>query len=286
MVIFEHQDTKYFQYIFLLIATGLFVIPAQADSQDIISFRDCMECPEMVEIPKGSFFMGSDNSRSEEKPIHEVAIEYYFAVGKYEITRRQYAIFFKNSNYPQKPGCEVYDLPSFNMDLNKSWVDPAFKQGDDHPVVCVNWHDAQAYVNWLSKQTGERYRLLSESEWEYVARAGSITNYGFGDNIDSVKANYADEFRGTTTVGSYPANAFGLHDIHGNAAEWVADCWTNNYEQTPVTGGSMTGDPCNKRIFRGGTWHNAAQYLRSAFRYGYFAEFKLSGLGFRVAKQL
>lgn len=265
---------------------GIFVYSVTVNSQTIRSFRDCVECPEMVEIQNGSFLMGSDNGRVEEKPVHQVTIENNFAVGKYEVTRGQYAEFVKNSNYSPDTGCETWDLPSFNMDLTKSWSDPAFAQDGDHPVVCVSWHDAQAYVNWLSEYTGEQYRLLSESEWEYVARAGSTTKYSFGENIDSKKANYGDEFRKTTSVGSYPANGFGLHDIHGNAAEWVTDCWADNYEHTPVTGAPMLEGVCKKRILRGGTWHNEAQYIRSAFRHGYFAEFKLSGLGFRVAKQL
>ena len=124
------------------------------------------------------------------------------------------------------------------------------------------------------------------AEWEYVARAGSTTTYYFGDDIDSSKANYDDEFRKTTAVGSYPGNAFGLHDMHGNASEWVEDCWVDNYRQVPVSGAAMTAGPCKSRVLRGGTWDNEPQYLRSAFRHGYFAEFRLSGIGFRVAKTL
>jgi len=240
----------------------------------------------MVVIPKGSFLMGSDIGRDDEKPMHRVTIENNFAVGKYEVTRKQYAVFVENSNFSQDEGCEVYDLPSFNMDLTKSWVDPAFTQDEDHPVVCVSWHDAQSYVDWLSSVTGQKYRLLSEAEWEYVARAGSVANFSFGDNIDSKRANYGDEFRKTTAVGSYPENKFGLHDVHGNAAEWVADCWADSYRHTPVTGAPMTEGLCKNRIHRGGTWHNEPQYLRSAFRIGYFADFRLSGIGFRVARQL
>ena len=285
MYFFSYQEPKIFQYAFLIAIIGLHIYALPANSQAVKSFRDCKKCPEMIEVPKGSFLMGSDYGRSEEKPIHRVTIKSKFAVSKYEVTREQYALFIKKSKYPQRLGCEVYDLPSFNMNQRKSWVDPDFKQGDDHPVVCVNWYDSQAYVDWLSNFTGEQYRLMSESEWEYVARAGSTTHYGFGDNIDSAKANYGDEYRGTTAVGSYPANAFGLHDTHGNAAEWVADCWIDNYENASVTGDPMTDGPCRKRIFRGGTWHNAGEYLRSAFRYGYIAEFKLSGLGFRVVRQ-
>lgn len=286
MNLLANKEIRNFQYFFIIIVIfGILVISANVNSQTVRSFRDCIECPEMVEIPKGSFLMGSDMGRDDEKPQHRVIIENNFSVGKYEVTRRQYVFFLRDSNFSPDDGCEVYDLPSFNMDITRSWADPAFTQDADHPAVCVSWRDAQSYVDWLSSTTGEQYRLLSESEWEYVARAGSTTNYSFGDNIDSTKANYGDEFRKTTAVGSYPENGFGLHDIHGNAAEWVADCWADNYEHTPVTGGPMTQGPCRKRILRGGTWHNQPQYLRSAFRNGYFADFRLSGIGFRVARQ-
>ncbi len=241
----------------------------------------------MIEIQKGSFLMGSDDvGRVEELPVHKVTIEYNFSVGKYEVTRGQYAEFVKNSNYPPVAGCETWDLPSFNMDLTKSWTDPDFEQDADHPVVCVNWHDTQAYVGWLSEFTGKKYRLLSEAEWEYVARSGSTAEYSFGDNIDSTKANYGDEIRGTTAVGSYAANKFGLHDIHGNVSEWVADCWIDNYKSAQTTVVPRIVESCKRRVFRGGTWHNEGQYLRSAYRYGYIVGFKLSGLGFRVARQL
>ena len=269
-----------------ILAFAILFLTTNVNSETLNTFRDCDYCPEMVEIEKGSFFMGSDYGRVEEQPIHQVRIKYDFAVGKYEVTRGQYAFFVENSSYPQEIGCETWDLPSFNMNLTKSWVDPDFEQDENHPVVCVNWYDAQAYVDWLTEITGERYRLLSESEWEYVARARSSSMYNFGDNIDSTKANYGDEFRGTTAVGSYAANDFGLHDIHGNASEWVNDCWVDSYEYAPIMGEPVTGESCEKRVFRGGTWNNAAQYLRSAYRYAYLADFKLSGIGFRVGKQL
>ncbi len=268
------------------LALAILIFSASPTSEAANAFRDCSECPEMVEIRKGSFLMGSDIGRDDEMPMHQVTIDYNFAVSRYEITRAQYASFIKDTNASPDPGCEVYDLPSFNMDLEKSWLDPAFSQDDDHPVVCVNWRDAQSYVNWLSRMTSGHYRLLSESEWEYVARAGSTTAYHFGDDIDPGKANYDDEFRKTTAVGSYPGNAFGLHDMHGNVSEWVEDCWVDNYRQAPVNGAAMTEGPCESRVLRGGTWDNEPQYLRSAFRHGYFAEFRLSGIGFRIAKLL
>lgn len=250
------------------------------------SFRDCADCPEMMVIPMGAYFMGSVDGRSDEQPRHRVTVENDFSVGMYEVTRAQFTRFANSTNHAPTSGCETWGIPSFNMYLSKNWADPAFVQESNHPVVCVNWYDAQAYVNWLSVKTGEHYRLLSESEWEYVARAGTTTAYGFGDQIDATKANYGDEIRQTTTVGSYPNNGFGLYDMHGNAAEWVTDCLTDNYDSTPRNGAPMAGETCDKRVLRGGTWNNAAQYLRSAFRNGYFASFRFSSVGFRIARDL
>ena len=286
MKIIGHKEFLMPQYFLIITAIVLDVFPVNVNSQSDKSFRDCIECPEMVVIPNGSFLMGSTIGRLDEMPKHQVEIDYNFAVSKYEITRTQYAIFVKDANFSPDEGCEVYDLPSFNMNLKKSWVDPDFAQDSNHPVVCVNWHDAQAYVSWLTKLTGDHYRLLSESEWEYVARAGSTTSYSFGDNIDSMKANYDDQYRATIPVGSYAPNGFGIFDVHGNAAEWVADCWIDNYADAPTSGEPIVAGACEKRILRGGTWHNQPQYLRSAFRNGYFAEFRLSGIGFRIAKSL
>jgi formylglycine-generating enzyme required for sulfatase activity len=282
----DKKIRKFAGYFITIVAAVMFVYSDSAKSQTADSFRDCRDCPEMVEIPKGSFLMGLDIGRDDQKPMHRITINYRIAVGKYEITLRQFEVFLKETNFSPNNGCVVYDLPSFNMNLAKSWADPDFKQNANHPVVCVNWHDAQAYVGWLSAKTGKKYRLLSESEWEYAARAGSVAKYAFGDTIDSKKANYGDEFRRTTPVGSYPGNKFGMHDMHGNAAEWVTDCWADNYEHTPVTGGPMTEGSCQNRVLRGGTWNNQAQYLRSAFRNGYFADFRLSGIWFRVAREL
>jgi len=270
----------------LVIGMGITGFPNDADAQSIGAHKDCFDCPDMIVIPKGSFLMGTNDGRLDEQPKHLVNIENIFAVGKYEVTRGQYAVFIDNSGYDPDPGCETWDLPSFNMDKLKSWSDPAFSQNPDHPVVCVNWHDAQAYVTWLREKTGGAYRLLSEAEWEYVARAGSTKDFGFGDEIDPSRANYGDQFRKTTTVGSYSENKFGLHDMHGNVAEWVADCWSENYQHTPRNSAFMTNGPCDKRSLRGGTWHNEAAFLRSAFRNGYFPSFRLSGIGFRVARDL
>ena len=151
-----------------------------------------------------------------ERPQHDVNIPVPFEVGRYEITREEFKFFLDSSGNTTTP----HDM----------WNSPAFYQQADHPAVYVSWRDARDYVRWLSDITDQQYRLLSESEWEYVARARTTTNYYFGNTITSQQANFSgSNINGTALVGSYPANNFGLYDVHGNAREWVRDCWHENY---------------------------------------------------------
>jgi formylglycine-generating enzyme required for sulfatase activity len=232
-------------------------------------FKDCETCPEMVVIPAGSFKMGdlSGTGESEEKPVHEVKIGYSFAVGKYEVTQAEWeAVMGKN---------------------------PSIYKGAQRPVEQVSWEDAKSFVKKLSEQTGKGYRLLSESEWEYVARAGSTTKYPWGDEIDSSKAKYKikGSEKGTVPVGSYSANAFGVHDTAGNVSEWVEDCSHDNYKDAPSDGSAWTsgrtaGADCLRRVIRGGSWYSEPGDLRSAFRDGSFAALRSIDYGFRVARTL
>ena len=176
----------------------------------------------------------------------------------------------------------------------RSWRSPGFSQSDWHPVVCVTWADARGYAEWLSRETGEEYRLLSESEWEYVARAGTVTRYWWGDNIGRNRANCRGcgsrwDNEGTAPVGSFGANAFGLHDIHGNVFEWVEDCWHDDYRGAPRDGGAWLGGQggdCSKRVLRGGSSHYFPRNLRAAYR-GWIDAGRRDGyLGFRVARTL
>ena len=189
-----------------------------------------------------------------------------------------------------------------------SWRTPGFNQADGHPVVCVSWEDAKAYVKWLSRETGERYRLLSESEWEYVARAGTGTSWYWGDGESGqcTHANGADRALKrrygdwkwtvascddgrihTAPVGSYAANGFGLHDVLGNAWEWVEDCWHESYAGAPKDGRAWTGGgDCGRRVLRGGSWGFEPWFLRSAYRSRYSAGIRYSLAGFRVARTL
>ena len=225
----------------------------------------CGNCPKMVVLPPGSFMMGSpaeEKGRDDnEGPYHKTTITYSFAVGVYEVT-------FNEWDYcVQQGGC-----PSYRPD------DKGRGRGE-RPVINVLWHDAKSYVRWLSRKTKQSYRLLSEAEWEYAARAGTDTPFHFGNTISANQANYngnytygsgeRGKYRGKAiAAGSFPANKFGLHDMHGNVWEWVEDCWHESYKGAPTDGSAWIarGD-CNERVIRGGSWNDKPGYLRSAHRY-------------------
>ena len=237
------------------------------------TFRDCPGCPEMVVVPAGSFLMGSPESE-EERPVHRVTIGYPFAVGMYEVTIEEWYACV----------AEGYCL----------WFNELDDEGWRRPVHLVRWEEAQGYVRWLSGKTGEAYRLLSESEWEYVARAGTTTRYWWGDEIGRNRANCFhcgsrwDDGEGTAPVGSFSPNPFGLYDVHGNVWEWVEDCANESYHGAPTDGsaweesGIITRSMRCPRVLRGGSWHSRRWYLRSASR-SWGAS---SGVGFRVARTL
>lgn len=242
------------------------------------TFRDCTDCPEMVVLPEGSFMMGSPPDEKgrdrNEGPQHRVEIGYSLAVGKYEVTLAEWDACAADRS------CDKVNKVS-----QGSWA------GDDHPLVWVSWIEAQAYLAWLKRKTGEDYRLLTEAEWEYAARAGTTTAYYTGSSISKNEANYSHEGKSSTVdelmvipVGSYRPNAFGLHDMHGNVWEWVEDCYKSSFEGAPSDGSAWIPDRCEQRVMRGGSGDSRPQYLRSAFRgylsanYGYF------DIGFRVAR--
>ena len=240
---------------------------------------------EMIIVPSGIFTMGSPADEpgrwDDEGPQHQVRIR-SFAVGKYEVTRGQFAAFVAATGHDTGNSCWPYQD-------EENWRNPGFTQTDTHPVVCVSWNDAKAYTNWLSRKTGQNYRLLTEAEWEYVARAGTTTAYHFGATISPTQANYDHNNSGTVEVGSYRANAFGLHDVHGNVWEWVEDCWHNNYNGAPSDGSAWTSDcyyDSDVRVLRGGSWGIITRYLRSAVRGWLIAWDRFSNCGFRIARTL
>ena len=261
-------------------------------------FRDCETCPEMVVVPSGSFMMGSKGPYSlrgehHESPVHRVTIADPFAVGVYELTRKEWSWFLEETNHSMGDGCWIVEGGKWVMNSEGDWRSPGFRfsQGDDsHPVVCVNWEDAQAYVQWLSMKTGNRYRLLGESEWEFAARAGTGTAFWWGDNQGRNQANCANHCESpwdgleTAPVGSFLPNAFGLYDVHGNVSEWVGDCYHENYSGAPADGSVWTDDgDCSYRLKRGGSWINPPVSMRSAARSSDPPHARSYNVGFRVA---
>ena len=262
-------------------------------------FRDCADCPEMVVIPAGSFTMGSPQSEAsrdnDEGPQHSVRIPRSIAMGKFEVTRGQFARFVQESGYSAGSGCYVWDGKQWNNDASKDWRNTGFAQSDEDPVACVNWNDAKAYVEWLARKSGQRYRLPSEAEWEYGARAGTTTAFSFGDRITPQLANYgttvsyagspvATTPRKTVPVGSYAPNAFGLYDVHGNVFEWTEDCYNANYNGAPSDGAAWTSGDCGRRVLRGGAWFLNPQFLRSALRVNLHPTIRYDHFGFRLAR--
>lgn len=232
------------------------------------TFRDCQECPEMVVVPAGSFDMGSNTDY--ENPVHRVTIK-PFAIGRYEVT------FDEWDRCVDEKGCK------FRPD-DREWG------RGKRPVINVSWLDAKEYVSWLSQKTGKAYRLPSEAEWEYAARGGTNTGYWWGANIGSRQANCRECNSGTSQqtqpVGSYPANAFGLYDTSGNAAEWVEDCWNDNYRSAPKDGAAWSTGQCRLRVLRGGAFDSAAKYVRSTARFRYDSDVRYSANGFRVVRDM
>jgi formylglycine-generating enzyme required for sulfatase activity len=222
--------------------------------------------PEMVRIPAGSFRMGDiqGGGDSDEKPVHRVSVD-SFAMGKYEVTVGDFRKFVNDANYKtdaEKLGsCWTYDNGWKDV-KGANWRNTKFSQNDNHPVVCVSWNDATAYTKWLSNQTGKEYRLPTEAEWEYAARAGTDTKYWWGNDIDKSKANYNNNIKKTSPVGNYKSNQFGLYDTSGNVWEWTCSEWGNPYngnEKQCVTTGI-------RFVLRGGSWYRGPRDLRSAFR--------------------
>ena len=250
-----------------LAGTGAFVAIAKGQAPDQ-SFKDCDDCPEMVVVPAGSFVMGDLAGRglSNERPVHGVAIRQRFAMGKYEVT------------FAEWDACAAAGGCNGHRPGDKGWG------RGRRPVINVSWDDAKVYVAWLSRKTGKDYRLPSEAEWEYAARAGTTTKYHFGDDISRSQANYGRKEGKTVPVGSYGANAFGLHDMHGNVWEWVEDCLNGTYAGAPADGGAWTTGNCRRRLLRGGAWNYHPGGLRTAIRGSNVSVRRIIVFGFRVAR--
>jgi formylglycine-generating enzyme required for sulfatase activity len=237
-------------------------------------FRDCADvCPEMVVVPAGSYTMGSPASEKDrsdnEGPQRKVTIAKAFAVGKFEVT------------FAEWEACVAANACTKAEGKAK---DEGWGRGK-RPVINVSWDDiTKEYLPWLSKKSGQTYRLLTEAEWEYAARAGTTTRYSFGDEFSNAKAN--NDKGKTVDVGQYAANAFGLHDMHGNVWEWVQDCWNADYKGAPNTEAARTTGECNQRVVRGGSFFSSPGSLRAAVRSGGFAGDRIRNFGFRLARTL
>lgn len=239
-------------------------------------FKECVDCPDMAMIPTGRFLMGATDKS--EGPLLEVAIDRRFALSSREVTFAQWDACVSDG------GCKSYRAPDHGWGRDK------------HPVVSVSYEDAQAYTAWLSNKTGRNYRLPSEAEWEYAARGGTTSPFGFDGTLTSARANFNGQFpyggkketfrKRTVPVASFAPNAFGLFDMHGNAWEWTSDCWSPSH-----TGGAGDGSPrsngdCNRRVLKGGAWNSGGWRLRSGHRIGKAKTVREFDNGFRVARDL
>jgi formylglycine-generating enzyme required for sulfatase activity len=283
------------------------------------TFQECAECPEMVVIAAGKFEMGSPASEAgrydDEDPAHRVGIDKAFALGRYAVTVGEFRAFTKAAGYKTEAernvagqGCRAWDKSDGKFDWRpgRTWDSPGFEQRDRQPVVCVSWNDAQEYVKWLTQRVGLPYRLPSEAQWEYAARAGTTTARFWGDDPNQAcrYANVADQTENagskwtprhecndgyffTAPVGSYLPNAFGLYDMLGNAWQWTEDCWHASYAGAPQDGSAwVSGGDCSLRVVRGGSWYNFPRFVRSANRNGFGASVRNGSMGFRLARTL
>jgi len=289
------------------------------------NFKDCATCPVMVVIPGGEYTMGAAPDEPGyfeiEGPQHKVKVK-RFALGKFDITKAQWEDFAKDTHRKPIPGCYwTGRTKGMEADPQGSWQDTGFTQVDSSPVVCISWTEIQEYLQWLGKKTGRTYRLPSEAEWEYAARAGSQTLYSWGNTPSHDLANYGgekccgglkqgkDQWDYTSPVGSFPPNKFGLYDMHGNVLQYLQDCLALSYAETPIDGSAYqrnvtlqaTGElaemvnnkqSCSMRICRGGDWADPPSQIRAGFRSfapgpGESLEaYRSAGVGFRVAASI
>ncbi|MDR3528942.1 MAG: formylglycine-generating enzyme family protein [Rhodopila sp.] len=328
--------TRYPKYItiYLLLLFLLAFLGDRSDAQapqPELTFHDCSECPEMVVIPAGKFLMGSSAADTErdfaaiptydleshvlswfwpteignarrslpkEHPQHRVTIAHNFGMGKYLVTVEEYAAFVRETGYSTGP-CLIWSRPRTTHSPGHAWSNPGFAPTARDPVVCVNWYDAKAYIEWLNRKvrgassnaSDGPYRLPSEAEWEYAARAGTETARWWGDAIGTANAKCdgcgdPDDRRQPASVGTFPANPFDLYDVLGNAWQWTEDCGHENYADAPSDGRAWAHADCALITVRGGSWNSTSWVLRSATRSGIDPDKATSDLGFRVAKTL
>ena len=268
---------------------------------------DAPYAPRTVVVPAGEFTMGSAKNESGHRPTegprHRVRIAYPLAVSMFPIVYGEYAWFVSETRHKSGGSCTTDENGVLKARATRDWQNPGFAHVLQSPAACIDFNDAAAYVAWLSKKTGQTYRLLSEAEYEYIARAGAATAYPWGDNgaaacqfangFDLDAQPYAhspapiachDGAPFTSRVDKFKVSAFGLYDTTGNVASWTADCWKPVYTGAPSNGAPSTGGDCAHRALRGGSWLGAD--LRAASRRRARADHVGADVGFRVARVL
>ena len=242
--------------------------------------------PEMVAIPAGRFFMGSpkgENDRDDDEgPQRWIDLEGFY-LSSTEITVGQFRAFIDATNFAMGTSCWVWEGEWKEKD-GVDWQSPGFSQDLDHPVTCVSWDEAQAYLAWVNLNTDGGYGFPSEAQWEYAARAGTTTAYSTGDLISADEANYDRNLGTTRSVGSYAANTWSLYDMHGNIWEWTQDCWNDDLRNHSSNGAAMESGDCERRVTRGGSWYDEPRNLRSADRFGGTTSDRSHVIGFRLLK--
>jgi len=268
-------------------------LPSQSASQAGLKIKDCADCPTMIVLPKGRLQPANELDKT------DISIDYGLAVGQHEVTRKEFAAFVeaRSGTYEVSSGCVVWSRSAerYLEDKSLNWSNPGFPGPDDraveqHPVVCVNWYDAKAYVIWLAQKTKKPYRLLTQSEWRYAASARSKGPFSFGDDASRLGdfAWFDKNANGEThAVGTRQKNERGLFDVHGNAWEWVADCWTPDLSRLSETAEPMgLGGDCDRHIIKGGGWESDVLKVRSAQRTALPNNAATPSLGFRVVRDM
>lgn len=254
-------------------------------------FKDCKDCPEMVVLPTGTFTMGTPDDEvgrePDEGPMHPVTFAKPLAISRFQVLASEWDAFIRDTGYRMPDGDT---RPGRECKAGQ----PGYERTTRHPAVCMNFAEVNAYVAWLSKKTGKAYRLVSESLREYAARAGSSGPFPFP--FDEGKAysiaghantyGAADGYNFTSPAGSFPANAFGVYDMHGNVYEWVADCYNENYLGAPSDGSAWRAGQCEFQRIRGNDWGEAPVFSRSGNRNALTPDSRGDWIGFRIARDL
>lgn len=269
--------------------------------------RDCPDCPEMIVVPAGRFAMGDLDppevytewlgdprypyDRKWELPVRTVEFRRPFAIGRFEVKKGEFAAFVAATGVEPERGCLGRLDGKEGLHPTLDWRNPGFPQSQDDPVVCVNRLDAERYMAWLSQKTGSRYRLPTEAEWEYAARAGTRSAYSWGNEAGEGHANCKDcgsswSDRRTSPSGSFAPNPWGLYDMSGNVWEPLLDCFRTGYEDAPVDGSGFDGPDCQRRVLRGGSWYDRGAAMRNSMRGRGTPTNRIGDLGFRLVREI